>query len=116
MKIYGVTNKVNGKVYIGQTAQSLSKRRRGHEKIANDFSRRKVTSFIWALREYGTASFSWEVLCGCDSPEELNANERMYVEFFNSNNPDLGYDSTDGASGGSGARSTLSGSRPSSDR
>jgi len=99
VKIYKVTNRANGKVYIGQTAQALSKRRKSHERVASDFSKGKITYFIWALREYGTESFSWEVLCECESPEDLNEKERMYIEFFDSSNPDFGYNATDGGSG-----------------
>ena len=91
MRIYKVTNEINGKVYIGQTTQSLSKRRKGHERIADDFAKGKVTYFIWALREFGMDSFTWEVLCECRSPEELNTKEKMYIEQFSSNNPDFGY-------------------------
>ena len=79
MKIYKVTNLKNGKVYIGQTSQALTKRRNLHEKIALDFTTGKVTYFIWALREFGTENFSWEILCNCQSKEEIDEKEKMYI-------------------------------------
>jgi len=98
MIIYKVTNTVNGKIYIGQTVQTLEKRKDGHEKAA--FSDRiKPSYFLWALREHGLLAFEWEILQQCNSKKELNAKEIECIQEYNSDNPDIGYNSTLGGSG-----------------
>jgi group I intron endonuclease len=76
--IYKVTNKINGKVYIGQTVRGLHERRRKH-----NYSK-QVCHFHNAIRKYGKDSFKWEVLEECDTPNELNEMEFHYIEQFNS--------------------------------
>jgi len=85
-KIYGIiykaTNKVNGKVYIGQTAQSLDKRILQHIKDA--LNNRDNSYFHKAIRKYGKESFIWEIIKECNSLEELNRTEIKMIEKYGS--------------------------------
>lgn len=86
MIIYKATNILNGKIYIGQTVDTLAKRMSIHANLAksgNGFS------FHRALRKYGFENFIWDVIKTCKNIDELNEAEEYYIAFFNSMN--IGY-------------------------
>lgn len=58
--VYKVTNKKNGKVYIGKTTRGLEKRKKEHYRSA--FEYKKATDLYRDMREYGRRSFQWKVL------------------------------------------------------
>jgi len=88
MIIYKATNIVNGKCYIGQTVSSLRVRINGHIKE----SKRSITNaFHNAINKYGKNSFMWEVLCECDTKEELNDMEYHYIKSYHSHISENGY-------------------------
>lgn len=87
MIIYKVTNKINGKVYIGQTISSLQTRKSQHLYE----SRKNSYIFHRAIRKYGFINFSWEVLCICESREELNEMEFHYIKQYHSYMREGGY-------------------------
>lgn len=94
--IYKVTNLVNGKVYIGQTRQTIQIRWEQH-----CFSP-YICHFHQAIRKYGRENFKVEELCCIDLAEKelsikLNELEIYYIEKFNSYNN--GYNSTKGGEG-----------------
>lgn len=76
--IYIITNKVNGKLYIGQTIQSLNKRWRKHK---HDYKRLNYPLYR-AMRKYGSENFQIEILTECINQEELDAQERDYTDFY----------------------------------
>lgn len=94
--IYKVTNKVNGKIYIGQTSKTLEKRRYEHEHdAAYDLSKNLTNQpFHAALLKHGVESFSWEVLKENLSDEEANIAETACIEEYDSFND--GYNATTG--------------------
>lgn len=92
MIIYKITNQVNGKIYIGLTTESLQKRWRSH-KIS---SRNKNTHLYIAMRKYGVENFTIEVIDETDSFEELGRLERYYINQYNSQDPNFGYNVTAG--------------------
>lgn len=71
--IYKAINKINGKIYIGQTVQSLDKRISQH--INNALNNQDNMYFHKAIRKYGKESFIWEIITQCNSREELNKAE-----------------------------------------
>jgi group I intron endonuclease len=76
--IYKVTNKVNGKVYIGQTIKPLNVRMSGHKSDAlND---RNNQHFHKAIKKYGMYNFKWEIIARCYSLNELNKKEKLFIE------------------------------------
>jgi len=94
--VYKVTNLLNNKIYIGKTSKTLEDRKRRHYYD----SKRKKTHFHLALLKYSKESFSWEILRNnCQSLEELNFYEMLYISMFNSNNRLFGYNVTNGGEG-----------------
>ena len=94
--IYRITNKINGKKYIGQ---SVNIEKRWTNEIASAFNENS-TSFSYplsrAFRKYGIQNFSFEVVQEC-SLSELNDAEMNWIQkedsFMNGYNQTLGGDS-----------------------
>ncbi|MBR1645271.1 MAG: GIY-YIG nuclease family protein [Selenomonadaceae bacterium] len=94
--IYKITNKLNGKIYIGQTTQTLN-RRIGQHKRANSVIGQ-------AIRKHGWKNFTVEVLEECDTLEQLNEREKFWIAHFDCKAP-KGYNLTDGGDGASSLES-----------
>lgn len=98
--IYLVTNKINGKQYVGQTVGTVHKRLKNHflsaapEKGPTDF-------FHNAIRKYGCESFCIEEIDIAGSREELDNKEILHIRLRNTLAP-CGYNLTSGGSGSSG--------------
>lgn len=90
MVVYKVTNKINGKVYIGQTIHSLEHRKSGHERDAR-CEKKTTVAFHNALLKYGYENFDWEVLKECTTQEELDYYEDYYIKEFNTLDREIGY-------------------------
>ena len=71
-KIYRYINKVNGKVYIGRTCQSLKKRAG-----AKGIQYQKCTYFWRTIQKYGWENFEGEII-----EEGLNDEEATERELF----------------------------------
>lgn len=93
MKIYVITNKINGKKYVGQTTKTIIRRWREH----NWKSSGCVTLFR-AIQKYGTDNFTIELLQECDSMEELNQAEQEWISKLNTMSPN-GYNLRPGGDG-----------------
>lgn len=84
MRIYKVTNKFDGKIYIGQTVQDLKTRWRDHMRG----SKRAANSYLHnAIIKYGDAYFTVEEIDTATTLEGLNALEEYYINKFNSLSP-----------------------------
>ena len=94
MIIYKATNKINGKVYIGQTSHSLEWRINKHRQD----SQRQDSYFYRAIRKYGFDNFDWEIIDDtATNHEELNELEKFYIKQYDSfDNKEKGYNSTSG--------------------
>lgn len=90
MIIYKATNKINGKVYVGQTINSLEHRKSGHERDAR-CEKKNTVYFHNALLKHGFENFNWEVLKECTSQEELDYYEDYYIKEYDSTNKEKGY-------------------------
>src|SRR5271157_725397 len=99
MIVYLVTNKVNGKQYVGQTGKSLRRRVQGHKSKGNLLTR--------AIVKYGESFFVSEVLHEAKTQEELNFCEIFYIELLRTKVP-MGYNLTDGGEGPIGHKHSLS--------
>lgn len=90
--IYKITNKVNGKVYIGKTINSIEHRWKQHiEK-----SKKLDYPFYKAIRKYGPDNFSLEQIEEV-SLDILNEREIYWIDFYNSYYE--GYNATFGGDG-----------------
>ena len=68
--IYLATNKVNWKVYIGQTWRSLKERKYEHIKASRNGNSNML--FHKAISKHGIDNFDWTVLFESDDKELLN--------------------------------------------
>jgi group I intron endonuclease len=93
--IYKAVNKINGKMYIGQTTRGLEARKRQHEDC-NKYTTTTKHYFQNALAKYGNDNFSWSVLDTADSEDELNELEAYYIDFFGTIFQKLGYNLVSG--------------------
>lgn len=90
--IYKITNNVNGKVYIGQTIQTIKERFYQH--CATKCSDSVLNMAIHrAIKKYGKSNFTMEVIEEVDK-DSLNDREKFWIEYYNSYNN--GYNSTRG--------------------
>lgn len=90
--IYKFQNKVNNKVYIGQSV-NIEKRYGEHfHDHQNPNYKGYDTKFYRALRKYGIDNFSFEIVES--NPTDLNEAERRWVAYYNSY--DDGYNSNKG--------------------
>ena len=100
--IYKITNKVNGKIYIGLTKQKLQSRFRGHlsdarKALKNDG---RVCYFQNALLKYGKENFILEQIDQADTKEELCRKEEYWISYYNSTDRSIGYNVSEGGEGG----------------
>ena len=79
--IYKITNKVNGKIYIGYTEKSLEERFAQH--CGDARSARPSRPLIRAIKKYGEDSFTIEALYeGTNKEYTLNDREDYYIETY----------------------------------
>ena len=103
--IYKAENKINGKVYVGQTTQQFKRRITGH--CADVRLNRDNSIFHKAIKKYGFNNFEWEILECCDSKEEMDEMEFHYIKQYKSFGRD-GYNLTLGGEGSLGYIKKLS--------
>lgn len=85
--IYKISNKVNGKVYVGKSID-IERRYREH---FNDLKNNKDTTYLQrAWNKYGEENFEFSILKECQS-EELRCWEEYYIELHESCNREKGY-------------------------
>lgn len=76
--IYLITNKINGRCYVGQSVD-ITRRWRQHKEVAY----REQAPLYKAIQKYGIENFDFCVLEEC-SREELDSKEIQYIEQYNS--------------------------------
>lgn len=91
MIVYKITNKVNNKIYIGQTINSLEQRFSRHKQDA--LSGRLDTHLARAIRKYGEDNFIIEIIDTAQTQDELTKKEYYWIGYYDSCN--LGYNETD---------------------
>ena len=85
--IYLITNKINGKIYIGKhSTDKLNDGYMGSGKLIKK-----------AIQKYGIENFTKEYLAFCDTEEKLNWLERFYIKKYKAR--EAGYNLTDGGEG-----------------
>ena len=96
--IYKITNKINGKCYIGQTKNSLRKRLLSHISHAKVNTKSKKHYFQYALLKYGINNFEVDILEICET-KQLNSKEIYWISKYNSHDSKFGYNCTFGGDG-----------------
>lgn len=79
MIIYKSTNLINAKIYIGQSM---------HNNRSYFGSGALIKK---AVKKYGKQNFIKEVLQECNTIEELDLRERIWIKYYNSTNREIGY-------------------------
>lgn len=75
--IYKATNKIDNKIYIGQTIMPLKNRLYVHKYDAKQ--PKPQDYFHRAIKKHGWGNFTWEILCECSTRQELNDKETEYI-------------------------------------
>lgn len=92
--IYCVTNVKNNKRYIGQTCYEPTSRWKKHVWLANHGG---CNRFYEAIREYGSETFKIATLeANLSTGEEANVAEKKWIAELMTQNPEFGYNSTEG--------------------
>lgn len=92
--VYCLMNKLNGKVYIGQTKAPAS-RKASHFYEAKRGNHRHLYA---SIRKYGQENFSFDVIEECED-DVINEREQYWVSHYDSYNPEKGYNLTRGGEG-----------------
>jgi group I intron endonuclease len=79
MFIYKITNKVNGKIYVGQTIRSPKRRFEEHFYKSHG----ENYPLYNAMKKYGKDSFSMEIIAQCSTIEDLNKLEEYHINLNN---------------------------------
>jgi len=90
--IYCHINKINGKVYIGQTWRTLHKRKLDTYKCSPHFNR--------ALQKYGWDNFESRVVAKTDTQAKLDNLEKVWIILLQARNGEFGYNVKEGGSHG----------------
>ena len=88
MYIYKITNKNNGKIYIGQTSKTDD----------NYMGSGKI--IIKAIKKYGKEFFMKEIIDTGYEKEIINEKEKYWIAFYKSTDRNIGYNVSIGGNGG----------------
>lgn len=94
--IYKITNKINNKIYIGKTCRSIPIRWKEHCSKANQNDKFYLHNAIF---KYGKENFIIEKIDETNNEEIINQLEQYWINFYNSNNREYGYNLTNGGEG-----------------
>lgn len=103
--IYVATNKINGYKYVGQTIQTLEKRKYSHE--WESINIKDNNRFHNAIRYYKPENFEWEIKDKAYSRNELDEKEKLWIEKLNtciSYENSKGYNTDIGGNSGSSSK------------
>jgi group I intron endonuclease len=93
MFVYIVTNKINGKKYVGQTSQSMNNRWKRHLSV-----RSGCLALHSAIVKYGPENFESKILVIVGTKWEMDLYERALIVLLDTKSPQ-GYNLTDGGDG-----------------
>lgn len=95
--IYKIENKVNGKVYIGQSVNIENRWKQHKAGLRNNHHRNDYLQKSW--NKYGEDNFDFVVLCECNE-NELDDNEINYINQYKSTDDNYGYNLREGGESG----------------
>lgn len=97
--IYCIENMINNKKYIGQTTVNIDRRWIQHKSLANTTQKHYIHK---AICKYGSDNFIINeivsIKCDCknDLKKHLNYLEKYYIDKYDTNNDNTGYNLTSG--------------------
>lgn len=92
-KVYKITNKINEKIYIGQTSQSLRQRYNAHKSKTNRGSNLRLHR---AMRKYGFDNFEIKLLSEFETKEDVDREEIRLIKELKTQDNKIGYNIADG--------------------
>lgn len=97
--VYKIENKINGKIYIGQTIQPPNIRKSQH--LSDLKLKRHGNPYLQhAFDKYGQSNFKFQVINWVNSQEELDKQETYFIKKFGSLSRNKGYNLKEGGNGG----------------
>lgn len=105
--VYKITNKINGKSYIGYTTRTVEARWKQHIVCAKKHQKDGSynDAFKRAIRKYGEDNFSVEIIEESNDKHYLQEREKYWIDYYNTltiNKNSWGYNETVGGQGGNG--------------
>ena len=94
MIIYKIVNNINNKIYIGLTTCTLKHRWQQHLTESRNLNNKR--HLYQSMRKYGIENFSISAIAATTDFKELGKLERFYIRFYDSQNPEKGYNLTAG--------------------
>ena len=88
--IYKITNRINDKMYIGETIRDLKTRWREHVSEAFNEGHGYYYHLHCAIRKYGVNNFTIKAIDTCNDNERFEV-EAYYISLYNTYIPDNGY-------------------------
>ena len=94
--IYIIQNKINDKVYVGQTTQGIGRLRQHRYDLNKNIHKNQYLQNAW--NSYSSNAFEFFILNSFDTKEEMNKAEIFYIRWYK----DLGlsYNLSNGGEGG----------------
>lgn len=88
--IYMIKNRINNKIYIGQTVRSLNDRIDDYQKgLGNNYLNN-------SFKKYGFENFEFSIIDTATSIDELNSKEIHWINKYNTTDKNKGYNLEDG--------------------
>lgn len=100
--LYKITNKVNHKIYIGQT--NNPKRRWEQYKYRSQYPKKYNQYIYYAMHKDGIDNFIMEMVAFSEIKLQVNVAEIYLIKYFNSRDKNIGYNINVGGEGGSEGR------------
>jgi group I intron endonuclease len=103
--IYIIINTINNKTYIGKTIDIKNRRKqhlnnlRNNKYINNNQPTHLQSAWNKYVRLYGEEVFIFGIIEECDK-DKLNDKEKYWINYYQSNNREYGYNKTEGGDGG----------------
>lgn len=88
MQVYIITNILDGKIYIGK------------DTLSNKNYMGSGVLIKRAIKKYGIEYFQKEIIYETDNYEDLSNSEKYWIEFYKSNDRNIGYNISKGGDGG----------------
>lgn len=106
--IYRITNRINGKIYIGKTTTSLDKRFKEHKNEAlkwkacgGNIKKFGYSSKLYpAMIKYGIENFNITLIEQLADDVDINEAEKHYIKKYDALNDTIGYNISPGGLGG----------------